>query len=727
MAGDVTLRYGSTGFSKVKGELGFFSKASKRIEGDFAKVGKSAKATEAPVVGFFTKFRGAIGAVSGVMGRFLVIAAKVIAAVTAVGVAAAGIATAGFLKLNYGMLKTTEGFKLLEISLYGVLKSWDKVRVVSDFAKEYAATYPAMYGDIMRAMSSMAMMPALKGIFTKGDVAGMMDIMNIVQAMATMRPDQGITGALFALREALGGNWRTLQYRFDVPLKSVAATVGMSIEAMRESPQAAMKALKGWTNATVGAETMALAARNLGTQLGNIKDQYEMWLDRLGKTGIYDKVIGFIVGINDAISGLLESAKLDEWTDMINEALEKIADRVSRVFTEGIDWAGIENISELVDAFKQVGKNAMDAMGEAWRANKDVLLKALESAVQYAAEGLAFAVEKIFIPVGIGIGKGIYQGVKSYLEKSPLLGIITKAMALTRPGAPMVKGLYGLGEALGTAMVGGAAAGPGAMPPGWEERRRLETLSAMGIEPVKRLMTGKEEMRALREEGKEPSVLLGLGREDAPKIIGQKIADFLNMMDRRRLERASRREIDIMDLMKPIAKTPLGGPLAGYQMWAGMAGALAKAPREERVSPGMAFATGAIGYEEYRKRGRIEEFQAKQMEKLIGIVEEPEAAQAVRAGGYQQLFGIAMQRGELGKAETFMEKALEAQTGAMDKQAAEAKQAAERDEKRNEFLKEEIEVTKDQREILKGLLIRTPAGGVGRAASYVVEEELGES
>jgi len=665
--------------------LAGLEKASGRIEGAFGKVGASADRTSPRITSFFNKFGGAVKSAAGVAESFLKTALKVLSAITGIGAAAAGVAAAGFLKWGQSMLNVTQSFRLLEISLYGVLKSWDKVKVVSDFAKEYAAKYPAMYGDIMRAMSSMAMMPALKPIFSGGDVQGMTDIMTIVQSMATMRPDQGITGALFALREALGGNWRTLAMRFDVPIRSVAETVGMTLEEMRSSPEAALKALKAWTDATVGAETLEMAARNLGTQLGNIKDKYEMWLERLGKTGVYQKVVDYIIGLNEFMDRLMESDKVETWTSRLNTALEGIAERVANVFTGGIDWGGIESLGGLVDALKQVGKNALAAMATAWEENKAVLQKGLEAVMSKLAEGIAFTVKEIFIPVGMSIGKGILTGVKQFLAEHPIAGA--------------------MGGAAGGARVG-AAAGPwGALIGSIVGAGSMVTLGLRGR--VEKGIAERQKQLYGPEGYKEPvPVELGFKKVYNEMVAVERKAIKDSLIDWSKKIGG----FDMMDLMKPAVTSPLGGPMDEYKLWAGMAGKLATAPRGQRVSPAMAFATGAIGYEEFQKQRRYEGFEAKQVEKLTKIVEMPGATRGVQVGAYQELFGIALQRGEVGKAETYMEKAMDAWKGLSEKQEEEARLTAERDEKRNEFMKNDLEIQKEQKELLAKLLVARPRG-----------------
>lgn len=51
------------------------------------------------------------------------------------------------------------------------------------------------------------------------------DTINIAARLATLNPAQGIEGALFAINEALAGQWRSLQFRFNVPTEQLRGLI----------------------------------------------------------------------------------------------------------------------------------------------------------------------------------------------------------------------------------------------------------------------------------------------------------------------------------------------------------------------------------------------------------------------------------------------------------------------------------------------------------------------
>ena len=453
---DVTLKYASTGFEKVAKELADLEKMGGGSANWFAPMRQQLKDTEDAGVSFADKMKGALGKVGDVGLGLLETLGKIAGGIAVVAGIAAGAATAAFTSWAMSVLKTTESFRMLEISLYGATKSWEAVGTASAFAKQYAAEYPAMYGDVMKALQSFAYIPALKPMIKEGDVSAMKEMMHIVQGLMTMRPEQGVGGAIMALREALAGNWRSLMYRFDVPIASIAASAGMTMEQMKQSPEQAIKALKSFINEFVGAETMAMMAKNLGIQVGNLRDKYEMWLDVLGKTGVYAKVVDYLVKLNDWMDALMKSEKMQNWTKQINTALEAVVDGIVEVFTKGIDWENITDFASLMKALSKVADNAAEALGKLWDNIKEPIFAGLKAAFKFAADAIKPVVKEVFFPIGRDIASFIVEGLLDFMKEHPIIAGLLLGVKGAMMGA-QVGGAWGAVIAGGAGLLGGIA------------------------------------------------------------------------------------------------------------------------------------------------------------------------------------------------------------------------------------------------------------------------------
>jgi hypothetical protein len=674
MADDIRITYGSSGFERVIKELRDMEKIGATSGTWFKSMQQSVKDAEAANLEFDNSLRTVGSGLVNVAGAL----GKVVIGVTAVAATVTGVGVAAFTSWTMSMLKTTEGFRMMEVSLFGALKSWDKVKVVSEFAKEYASVYPAMYKDVMQAMQSLAFIPAMKPVIERGDVERMKEFMGIVQGMITIRPEQGVQGAIYALREALAGNWRSLMMRFDIPIASIAASAGMTMEEMKAGPQSALKALKGWIDAFVGADTMALAAKNLSIQVGNLKDKYDIWLDKLGKTGIYQKVVDYLLDMNDALERFMASDKVQRWTVQINKFLEEVVDRIAGVFTKGIDWEGISSLGGLVDAIKKVGSNAVEELMKVWELAKEPLANALKGVFKFMAEAAIGATTELFIPVGKSIAMGIERGMQDYRSEHPFkavevesavgggIGLLAGGLKGGIVGALAAPSLRGYAEIIGVITKGGAE-GLGSIEKklsdlfgaGLKDKvGKIPSLSdQLGLEQAKKSLKEIQDILKLPWIGNE-GFRAALGLE--PTIAGKAMkwpARFPFLEETEKVEEAWKPKPEQM--------------LERYSAWSRMAGMLAgkeEVPYEKR--PFYQWYTGKMSLEEYQKTRKIEEFNAERQKRLTEILETPETKKdfGVQAKIYGEMFSIAYQKGDFRKAEDYMNKNLEALVNQMKKE-----------------------------------------------------------
>jgi hypothetical protein len=698
---DITLRYGSTGFERVRKELREMEMVGGTSGEWFKSMQKSLKDAESAGSSLTKTLTSGLNSVVSVAGSTAIAVAKIGTAVVAVSGIITGIGVAAFTSWSMSVLKTTESFKMLETSLYGATKSWESVNKVSEFAKKYAAEYPAMYGDIMKAMQSFAYIPALKPMIMKGDVEEMHKMMTIVQGLMTMRPEQGVGGAIWALREALAGNWRTLQMRFDVPIASIAKSAGMSMEEMKRSPAEATKALKAFIDEFVGADTMAMMAKNLSIQVGNLKDKYEMWLDKLGKTGIYQKVVDYLIKLNDVQDRFMTSDRFQKWTEQINQFLEEVVDKIAGVFTKGIDWEGIATLGDFGEALKQVGRNAIEELKKVWEAAKEPLADALKGVFRFVGSAAGEAFKEAVLPAIKEVGSSMAKSMEEYGKEHPV-----KASA-ARMGMGSAAGLF--------------AAGPKGLllGPALEALKGYSELIGLigekeveGISAIDRLINGVNE-----KIEKTPSLSEQLELSNAKDTLSS-IKEMLSMPEIKNvgfrkalgleaLPETSEKRVEEMKRwmaqpfkgwtgpwgeQEPLKEAAVWKPKAAseleyYSSWAKMAKTMAEREEVEKPTPFEAeglrmkefmavrekWEYGQMPTEDWRlftkkfdaettKKMRLEDFASEREQKLSSILETAIAEKDVGVQGrvYGEMFNIAYQKGDFGKANEYMNKSLDA-------------------------------------------------------------------
>ncbi len=371
-----------------------------------------------------------------------------------------------------------------------------------------------------------------------------------------------------------------------------------------------------------------------------------------------DKVVGYLQKLNDSFKNFLGSDQGKGLVKGINSVLEGIASGLEKIFTTNIDWSKIQNFSGLLDAFRQVGSNAVQALKETWEANKNTISSALKDLLTFGANVTAGIAGKLFVPVGKSIATGIVGGIREGFKEHPVETTIAAAMA---------------GAMLGGRVGGLTGAGIGAV--------------AGGFGPLALWLTEKGKGGA----GISPDLLAsnGIGAGGAiggvPSVFGELPRELLSSRGV---------AVPFAELPTPF-KMKADQMMTLFQAWSGMSEQMATAPTvldriteqeakdKEYEASRQKWTAGEMPTEDWRKivgqreaeerRARMQGFYSTEATKhLTEIAEMPgEGISGVRAQAYQQLYGIAMKGGEPGKAQDYMTKSLEALVKSFKEQAKE--------------------------------------------------------
>ena len=342
--------------------------------------------------------------------------------------------------------------------------------------------------------------------------------------------------------------------------------------------------------------------------------------------------------LNQFFKRIGESEQWKGITRGINTALEGIADGIAKILTKGIDWEKVTDLSGALKAFGQVGKNTIEEVSKAWNENKETLNSAFEKVITFVANAAVGVAGKVFVPVGEAIGNAMIEGMK----KNPFLSMLMG---------------YAVGGWKGAAVVAGGAGGlllqEANIPANVASERHQKALREMekfSFEAPE--WTGPRPWARgnvpIEKAGEWPSEAMWYVGEGGKKQLGK-------------------------------ALTPPIGPTEQFQMlgkWYQMAGQLSEMePYSTGLTkrPGFLFATNQIPAEEYFKRERMGGVQDQYLKELTEISEMPEATQ-VKPQIYEQMFGIAVQRGETTKAGDLLQKTMDAM-----KEAVKAKDKTNQD------------------------------------------------
>lgn len=213
--------------------------------------------------------------------------------------------------LTKQVTKATEDFETFTITLEGAIKSSTRARELTNFIQEFGLKSPQRVQDIQELVKSLALIPSLAPTFF-GDFEkvklNLEDLFNTVIALGSLDPQQGIPGAIFAIREALGGQFRTLQGRFEILPSIVAGSIGATVDELKRSPQKVIQALKAFTDQVVGADTIAKLGGRPSVKIGNIEESLTQFFPRLiGQAGAFNFIGDFLNDVDAALQKFFKS------------------------------------------------------------------------------------------------------------------------------------------------------------------------------------------------------------------------------------------------------------------------------------------------------------------------------------------------------------------------------------------------------------------------------------
>jgi hypothetical protein len=170
-------------------------------------------------------------------------------------------------------------------------------------ALDISRTQPVQFPQAMEILTSMAVQPATRGAVSNPKFQE--DVFNAVQLLAQVRPEQGMEGALFAIRELMSGNARSMQMRFNMSPEVISSYADMSYGQFKSLPGQQMVGAmsKGLMAMFGGDEVLLRQGSQYQTQLRNVSDTFTQAVIKplvtnvdLGFAGIAEDFAGTTAG-----------------------------------------------------------------------------------------------------------------------------------------------------------------------------------------------------------------------------------------------------------------------------------------------------------------------------------------------------------------------------------------------------------------------------------------------
>ena len=366
-----------------------------------------------------------------------------------------------------------EQFQELEITLKSALRGPDIARGVRTELAKITAQSPLPYSGIAELARALVVIPQTRGRIADqaltGDLSDPEGFLRksvlLVEKMLTFRPDKHVRDAVYSIREALGGEFRSLVRRFDIPVSLISQLAGKSVKELKTDSNATMDALMKVFDKIITTGAIRERAMQPSVVWQNIKEQVgTVAALSIGDSGIYKRIQNSLVQVYDIVQELTRNTKDATGADIKGTSL---LDKYSKPVSDSL----ITLFDSLRSKLMQIAENllARAGFGERDNPNKSFVERsfmAVKEAIEWLSEKVPIMIDKAFnifstlIPILTKIGSivvDIVDNLTKMFSNSPMLTSLGMLFGPTRIGI--------VGSAAGmsplTATMLGAAASPG--------------------------------------------------------------------------------------------------------------------------------------------------------------------------------------------------------------------------------------------------------------------------
>lgn len=205
-----------------------------------------------------------------------------------------------------GVADYTKKIQESSAQILGVTKSQAALNQAFAFAEQQQKALLAPYSDTVAAIADLTPVAQRANL-------GVTDLYKTVQLLSTLNsgPTGGVEGSVVAINEALAGQYRSLQQRFNLPISGIEAAVGKGVPVLQAINDALAK--EGVTMDLVAAKSKTAA------------NQQKIFFDSLAKLGAdsggkqgLDLYTTALVGLNKA----LQSGAVKEFASGLRDLLQ---------------------------------------------------------------------------------------------------------------------------------------------------------------------------------------------------------------------------------------------------------------------------------------------------------------------------------------------------------------------------------------------------------------------
>lgn len=323
--------------------------ALQRAAGGFNGTNQSLRAVEAEATrvaaALNNRFTGAIRVAESGMWSLTRTAERVGRTLSFAFVGGVIASTFALRSLAKAFVDINEQFAGFEITLKSSFQSLKIARDLRNEVVKITAQSPIPFSDIADAVRSFSVLPFPRAQLSQQASRGTYDdpqgflrrSIRLVEQMLAFRPDKTEQDAIFAIREALGGEFRSLIRRFDLPGSYISATAGKSLKELRNDPEATFETLKSMFSKIITPEAISEFTKQPRIFFQNLREQiFTRPLLAIGDTGFYQDMINYFDQVFRQVTAFIDT-NLKPYAERIGNSLRKTFGGLLEVSTEFVD------------------------------------------------------------------------------------------------------------------------------------------------------------------------------------------------------------------------------------------------------------------------------------------------------------------------------------------------------------------------------------------------------
>jgi len=279
------------------------------------------------------RFGHDIGVMAQTVARHLVYITGSLAAFGAGVAAALAVASKKMYDFGAEIIKTTEEVRSYNIALYGMMNTQSGVNDMMRVAEKVTKEMPIGFKTIQESVKGLVLIGPVRDMLRNTeDIEKVMgSLFKIVVGLSQIQPMWGAKGAIFSLRNALTGDLRSLQRRFELPVRAIYSAEGVPLQNLQYQPEKMVETLDTYISSFYSSETLKMSSDQFGAIMEKMTGNWIKFVSSIGESGFYDTVMKDFKAVRDLIEDFVSGPNFGSVTKSISDAMTNMYVSISRV------------------------------------------------------------------------------------------------------------------------------------------------------------------------------------------------------------------------------------------------------------------------------------------------------------------------------------------------------------------------------------------------------------